>query len=92
MSHFAEIDENNKVIRVIVGNNDDPNEGLDWINENLGGKWVQTSYNANFRKQYAGIGFIYNETLDMFVIPQCHPEAVLNELGDWDCGNAAHNG
>ena len=69
MSHFAELDENNVVVRVLVGDNDMPNEGYDWFVETLGGRWVQTSYNGNFRGTFAGIGFLYNEELDIFVNP-----------------------
>jgi hypothetical protein len=47
MAHWAEIDENNIVVRVIVTSNDDLNEGYDWILENLGGTWVKTSYNTS---------------------------------------------
>lgn len=46
MAHWAEIDEDNKVTRVIVGNNEYSNEGYDWIVENLGGRWIKTSYNT----------------------------------------------
>jgi hypothetical protein len=69
MSHWAELDENNKVIRVTVGDNNDPagDEGYSWLINNLGGRWVQTSYNSNFRKKYAGIGMIYDEELDEFL-------------------------
>lgn len=58
MSHWAEIDENNIVLRVTVGDNNDPNndEGYQWLLDNLGGNWVKTSYNANFGKKFAGIG------------------------------------
>ena len=52
MSHFAEIDDNNIVLRVLVGDNDYPNEGYDWFVENLGGTWIQTSYNGNIRKNF----------------------------------------
>lgn len=79
MSHFAELDENNIVIRVLVGDNNLPNEGYDWFVENLGGRWVQTSYNANFRKNFAGIGFTYNEKLDAFIPPKPFDSWVLNE-------------
>lgn len=79
MSHFAELDENNVVIRVLVGDNNKPNEGYDWFVENLGGRWVQTSYNANFRKHYAGIGFIYDERLDAFIPPKPFDSWTLNE-------------
>ena len=79
ISHFAELDENNVVIRVLVGDNNMPNEGYDWFVETLGGRWVQTSYNANFRKNYAGIGYSYNEDLDAFIPPQPFPSWTLNE-------------
>jgi hypothetical protein len=79
MSHFAEIDENNIVLRVLVGDNNAPNEGLDWFVENLGGRWIQTSYNANFRKNFAGIGFTYDEQLDAFIPPKDFESWVLDE-------------
>ena len=71
MSHWAELDENNIVVRVLVGDNNDPNgdEGYQWLIDNLGGTWIQTSYNANFRGKYAGIGDLYDATLDEFVTP-----------------------
>lgn len=91
MAHAAELNENNEVIRVIVIENQyEPNIeqwAIEWAN---GGNWKQTSFNNNFRKQFAGIGYFYNEQLDMFIIPKCHDEAVLNELGDWDCENENH--
>ena len=73
MSHFAELDENNVVIRVLVGDNDMPNEGYDWFVETLGGRWIQTSYNGNFRGRFAGIGFTYDEELDVFKAPIRNP-------------------
>jgi hypothetical protein len=77
MSHFAELDQNNKVIRVTVGDNNDPNgdEGYQWLIDNLGGTWLKTSYNATIRKNFAGIGFTYNEALDAFIAPE--PEGNL---------------
>ena len=71
MSHWAEIDNNNIVLQVTVGNNDDPNgdEGYQWLIDNLGGRWIQTSYNANFRGKFAGIGDIYDEAQDIFYTP-----------------------
>ena len=68
MSHFARLDENNIVIQVAVGDNNDPNgdEGYKFFNEVIGGRWVQTSYNGNFRGKYAGIGDYYDEALDIF--------------------------
>ena len=79
MSHFAEINENNIVIRVLVGDNEMPNEGYDWFVENLGGTWIQTSYNGNFRKNFAGIGFVYDKDRDAFIPPQPFPSWLLNE-------------
>ena len=61
MAHWAELDENNIVLRVTVGSNDDPDEGHQWLIDNLGGTWVKTSYNATIRKNFAGIGFTYDE-------------------------------
>ena len=83
MAHWAEIDENNVVLRVTVGDNNDPDEGYQWLMDNLGGRWVQTSYNNNFRKQYAGIGFTYDELNDVFISPSPYPSWVLNTLFDW---------
>lgn len=70
MSHFAEIDADNKVIRVLVGDNSMLNEGYDWLIENLGGTWIQTSYNGNIRKNYAGIGYTYDAVRDAFIAPE----------------------
>lgn len=69
MAHFAEIDENNIVLRVLVTDNDYPNEGYDWLVETLGGRWIQTSYNGRIRGKFAGIGDYYDEQLDQFVTP-----------------------
>jgi len=83
MAHWAELDENNVVLRVVVGNNSDPDEGYAWIVENLGGRWIQTSYNNRIRKQYAGIGFTYDEEADVFVASKPFPTWVLDENHDW---------
>lgn len=71
MAHWAELDDNNVVLRVTVGDNDDPagDEGYLWLLNNLGGRWVKTSYNATIRGKFAGIGDTYDETLDEFVAP-----------------------
>ena len=79
MSHFAELDENNQVIRVVVGDNSMPNEGKDWVEENLGGRWVQTSFNANFRKNFGIPGYTYDEERDAFIPPKPSDDAVLDE-------------
>jgi hypothetical protein len=85
MSHWAEIDNDNKVIRVLVGDNNDPNgdEGYQWLIDNLGGTWVKTSYNSNIRKQYAGIGFTYDAINDLFIAPQPYPSWSLDQDFNW---------
>lgn len=81
MAHWAEIDENNIVLRVTVGDNNDPNgdEGYQWLIDNLGGIWVKTSYNANIRKKFAAIGDTYDETLDAFIAPKPFASWIFNE-------------
>lgn len=69
MSHWAEIDEKGLVIRVLVGDNNEPDEGKTFVNS-LGGTWVKTSYNGKIRKNYAGIGYTYDETRDAFIPPR----------------------
>ncbi len=89
MAHFAELDDNNQVLRVIVVRNEDcldsnQNEceqvGIDYCKSLFGDttKWIQTSYNSNIRNKYAGIGDIYREDLDVFVSPQPFPSWLLN--------------
>lgn len=85
MSHFAEIDENNIVLRVLVGDNNLPNEGHDWFVENLGGIWIQTSYNANFRKRFAQIGDTYNQDKDAFIPEKPFQSWLFNEqIWNWE--------
>ena len=60
MAHFAEIDENNIVLRVCVVDDAHEADGESWCNALLGGSWKQTSYNATIRKNYAGIGYTYD--------------------------------
>ena len=86
MAHWAQIDENNIVLQVVVTNNDDPNgdEGYQWLIDHLGGRWVQTSYNNNFRVRFASIGFWYNEDLDAFVPTKDFESWILDEqTADW---------
>ena len=94
MAHFAELDENNVVLRVIVVANKDTadangNEvesiGVAFCQRLLGGNWKQTSYNAKFRKNYAGIGYTYDAAIDAFVPPQPYPSWVLNpDTAQWE--------
>jgi hypothetical protein len=79
VSNFAEIDKNNIVTRVLVGNNDFPNEGYDWFVENLGGTWIKTSYNGTIRKNFAGIGYTYDQDRDAFIPPKPFNSWLLNE-------------
>lgn len=94
MSHWAEIDDTNTVIRVLVGDNNDPagDEGYQWLLDNLGGTWIKTSYNGTIRYNYAGVGFTYDPIDDAFIppVPCEHDELTLNELKKWDCSNEAH--
>jgi hypothetical protein len=94
MAHFAEIDSNNVVLRVIVVANKDTadangNEvesiGVAFCQRLLGGNWVQTSYHGNIRKNYAGIGYTYDAAIDAFVPPQPYPSWVLNtNTAQWE--------
>jgi len=85
MSHWAELDQDNKVIRVLVGDNNDAagDEGYSWLIDNLGGTWIKTSYNATIRGKFAGIGDSYNLDEDIFVTPK--PFASWIRVGSfWD--------
>jgi len=96
MAHFAEIDSNGIVLRVVVGCNIDiANNGgeqsiqaaehfkkICLLSEN-GVKWVQTSYNKNFRKKYAGKGDFYDEAKDKFIFSKPYPSWSLNSNDDW---------
>jgi len=83
MAHWAEVDESNIVIRVLVGSNEDPDEGYQWLIDNLGGTWIKTSYNGNIRKNYAGIGFTYDPVADHFFAPQPYPSWTLDADAKW---------
>lgn len=91
MSHWAEIDKNNIVIRVLVGDNNKADEGKAFM-ESLGGTWIKTSYNGKIRFNYAGIGYTYDADRDAFIAPKCHDDAILDEATcHWNCVNAAHH-
>ena len=96
MAHFAELNQNNEVLRVIVVANEDTSDQNGVEDETIGiafckklfgsnTNWRQTSYNGNFRKRYAGIGYTYNEQLDAFIPPKAFPSWVLNETtAEWE--------
>ena len=108
MAHFAKLDSNNIVENVIVISNEmledsEGNEveqlGIDFC-KNLYGEntnWVQTSYNSNIRKQYAGVGYNYDETNDVFIISKPYDSWTLNSDFDWSpptpypSGNKSYN-
>jgi hypothetical protein len=77
MAHFAELNENNVVTRVIVVHNNElldngvesEAKGIAFCKSLFGGEWVQTSYNSNFRENFAGIGYTYDQELDAFIPP-----------------------
>ena len=92
MAHFAELDINNVVLRVIVVDNKDTSDahgvekehiGAAFCERVLGGRWVQTSYNGNMRGKYAGIGYTYDAQLDEFVTPQPYPSWTLDADAKW---------
>jgi len=89
MAHFAELDNNNVVLRVVVVSNDcvpsdEHIDGETWcIDFFKGGTWKQTSYNNNFRKQYAGMGYTYDAAKNKFISPQPHASWALDSNDDW---------
>jgi hypothetical protein len=89
MAHFAELDNNNVVLRVVVVGNDcvpsdEHIDGETWcINFFKGGTWKQTSYNNNFRKQYAGMGYTYDAAKNKFLSSQPHASWALDANDDW---------
>jgi hypothetical protein len=87
MAHFAQL-ENNIVTKVIVVSNQDildengqesEQKGIDFCSNLLGGTWIQTSYNGNIRKNYAGVGYTYDEGRDAFIAPKPFASWLLNE-------------
>ena len=85
MAHFAEINDTNEVLRVLVVPDDQEARGQDFlaIDLGLGGTWIQTSYNNRIRKQYAGIGYTYDPIADVFIRPQPYPSWTLDNNHDW---------
>jgi hypothetical protein len=87
MAHFAQL-ENNVVTNVIVVSNQDildengqesEQKGIDFCSNLLGGTWIQTSYNGNIRKNYAGVGYTYDEGRDAFIAPKPYASWTLDE-------------
>jgi hypothetical protein len=86
MAHFAELDGDNLVMRVVVVDNEHEESGEEWCKLFFrGGNWKQTSYNNNIRKNYAGRNFTYDVERDAFIPPQPFPSWSLNEdTCNWD--------
>ncbi len=97
MAHFAELNNSNEVLRVVVISNDDVDSHGGELSSDAetfvasivphsedGTAWKQTSYNSNFRKQYAGIGLIYDASKDKFISPQPYPSWSVDSNDDWE--------
>ena len=88
MAYFAELDENNVVLRVLAVNNTDApdpapaneQQGINFLaGLGLGSNWKQTSYNDNIRKNFAGTGYMYDSSRDAFIPPQPYSSWILSE-------------
>ena len=91
MAHWAEVDGDSVVVRVLVGNNADPagDEGYQWLLNNLGGTWVKTSYNTfggihtlggiPFRKNFGRVGYSWDEARNAFIAPKPFNSWILDE-------------
>tara|TARA_R110002126_G_scaffold72284_1_gene180693 strand:+ start:127 stop:492 length:366 start_codon:yes stop_codon:yes gene_type:complete len=89
MAHYAQVNSDGVVVQVLVMDNDmETNKGeaacIAWLQKNVNDdEWVKTSYNANIRKQYAGIGYTYDSDKDIFIIPQPFASWSLDSDNDW---------
>lgn len=102
MAHFAQVNTDGSVAQVIVVSNDDCGGGSFPESETVGqsfisglglaGSWKQTSYNGNFRKQYAGVGFTYDATADVFIAPKPFPSWSLDSNHDWQAPTSRPEG
>ena len=90
MAHFVEITNGIVTNGVVIHNNEllvdgveVESKGAEFCTNLFGGTWIQTSYNANFRKQYAGIGYTYDDAADVFITPKPYPSWTLDSNHDW---------
>jgi hypothetical protein len=95
VSQWSELDENKVVLRVTGESNDDPDEGYQWLMDNLGGRWLKCSYNTvggvhnlggtPFRWTFPGPGYLYFEDIDAFIFPCIYTTWILNkETKTWE--------
>ena len=91
MAHFAEIDSNNNVLRVLVVDDSQEHRGQEFLANDLGlgGIWLQTSYNNNIRKNFAGFGMSYNVEHDAFIHPKPFESWILNDDARWEAPTAS---
>jgi hypothetical protein len=98
MAHFAELNNDNVVIRVLVVRNEDildsngdesEDVGVSYCQALFSGNWVQTSYNHNIRRKYAEIGGYYDESANVFISYNPYPSWILNENSDWEAPHSA---
>ena len=84
MAHFAEIDKDGNVLRVVVVDNEHEKRGQTYLAKDLGlgGDWIQTSYNHKFRGKFAGIGDIYDKENDIFIANPNQPKAPIEVTSD----------
>ena len=87
MAHFAELDNNNVVLRVLVVDNQiatDEQSGINFLTETFGdSNWKQCSYNSTIRKQFPGAGYTYDPVKDIFISQQPYPSWILDANSDW---------
>jgi len=96
MAHYAFLDENNIVTEVITGIDETETiEGLDtetWYGNFRGQTCKRTSYSGKIRGNYAGVGYTYLPLENIFMMPKCHAEAILNAVAaKWECTNEEHD-
>ena len=83
MAYYAFLDDNNQVIEVISGRDESDGDWETYYGQLRGHRCVRTSYNGNIRKQFAGIGYTYDQTADVFIRPQPFPSWTLDTNHDW---------
>lgn len=91
MAHFAQLDNDNIVTQVVVVANaelldngvESEAKGIAFCESLLGGRWIQTSYSGSIRKRFAGVGYRYDSTADVFIQPQPFPSWTLDANHDW---------